>query len=60
MGSSEDYEEFNVVLFFDGHNFHLEHLHKAVKHFIHIRLSGESTSTLALAQMTVREVGSPS
>lgn len=58
-GSSEDYKDVDAVVFFDGQNFRLERLHKAVKRLRHIRLPGESASTSAPAQATAGEAGSP-
>jgi ELL-associated factor len=43
-GSSEDYKENDAVLFFDGQNFRLESLHRAVKQLRHLRLPGESAA----------------
>ncbi|KAM7276265.1 hypothetical protein ACFE04_018131 [Oxalis oulophora] len=40
-GSSEDYKDNDAVLFFDGHSFRLERLHRAVKQLRHVR-KGES------------------
>ncbi|CAN1122864.1 Ell-associated factor Eaf [Linum perenne] len=40
-GVSEDYKENEAVLFFDGHSFRLERLHRAVKRLKHVRLPGE-------------------
>ncbi|CAI0450731.1 unnamed protein product [Linum tenue] len=46
-GSSEDYKENDAVLFFDGHTFRLERLHRAVKQLKHMRQPGECTATAA-------------
>lgn len=43
-GSSEDYKENDAVLFFDGENFRLERLHRAVKRLRHVRMPGESAA----------------
>ncbi|XP_050234970.1 uncharacterized protein LOC126683173 [Mercurialis annua] len=45
--SSEDYKENDAVLFFDGHSFRLERLHRAVKQLRHLRMPGESASSAA-------------
>ncbi|OVA00410.1 Transcription elognation factor Eaf [Macleaya cordata] len=47
-GSNEDYKDNDAVLFFDGHTFRLERLHRAVKRLRHVRLPGESSSASAL------------
>ncbi|EEF29743.1 suppressor protein SRP40 [Ricinus communis] len=46
-GVSEDYKENDAVLFFDGENFRLERLHRAVKRLRHVRLPGESAAAAA-------------
>lgn len=52
-GSSEDYKDNDAVLFFDGHSFRLERLHRAVKQLRHIRLPGESANATASANVNV-------
>ncbi|ERN00037.1 hypothetical protein AMTR_s00105p00060140 [Amborella trichopoda] len=44
-GSIEDCKDNEAVLFFDGHSFRLERLHRAVKRLRHVRLPGESSSS---------------
>jgi ELL-associated factor len=48
-GISEDYKENDAVLFFDGQNFRLERLHRAMKRLRHVRLPGESTAAATSA-----------
>ncbi|KAK4793418.1 hypothetical protein SAY86_023853 [Trapa natans] len=48
-GSSEDYKDTDAVLFFDGENFRLERLHRAVKQLRHVRQPGESSAASAAA-----------
>ncbi|CAN1188114.1 ELL-associated factor 2 [Linum perenne] len=48
-GSSEDYKENDAVLFFDGHTFRLEKLHRAVNKLRHLRQPGESSAAAAAA-----------
>ncbi|XP_010534662.1 PREDICTED: ELL-associated factor 1 [Tarenaya hassleriana] len=47
-GSSEDYKENDAVLFFDGETFRLERLHRAVKQLRHLRMAGESASSVSM------------
>lgn len=60
-GTSEDYKENDAVLFFDGHGFRLERLHRAVKRLRHVRLPGESAAAAAaaLAASSAADGGSP-
>ncbi|XP_026399337.1 ell-associated factor Eaf-like [Papaver somniferum] len=44
-GSSEDYKDNDVVLFFDGSTFRLERLHRAFKRLRHVRLPGDSLNS---------------
>ena len=48
-GVSEDYKDNDAVLFFDGENFRLERLHRAVKRLRHVRQPGESTAAATTA-----------
>ena len=48
-GVSEDYKDNDAVLFFDGENFRLERLHRAVKRLRHVRQPGESTAAATAA-----------
>ncbi|CAL1413401.1 unnamed protein product [Linum trigynum] len=53
--SDEDYKENDAVLFFDGHSFRLERLHRAVKRLKHVRLPGEAlAATPPSRQMSVQ------
>ncbi|KAL2901039.1 ELL-associated factor 1 [Bienertia sinuspersici] len=58
ISTSEDYKENDAVLFFDGHSFRLERLHRAVKRLRHVRLPGESAAA-TLAASSAAEGGSP-
>lgn len=60
-GSSEDYKENDAVLFFDGHTFRLERLHRAVKRLRHVRLPGESaaTATSTVTATSATDASSP-
>lgn len=46
QGNSEDCKDMDAVIFFDGQNFRLERLHKAVKSLRHLR-QGETAAALA-------------
>ncbi|CAN0916160.1 ELL-associated factor 2 [Linum grandiflorum] len=59
-GSSEDYKENDAVLFFDGHTFRLEKLHRAVNKLRHVRQPGESSAaTAAAVAAAVAQSGDP-
>uniref|UniRef100_A0A7C9DVE2 Transcription elongation factor Eaf N-terminal domain-containing protein n=1 Tax=Opuntia streptacantha TaxID=393608 RepID=A0A7C9DVE2_OPUST len=58
-GTSEDYKENDAVLFFDGHTFRLERLHRAVKRLRHVRLPGESAAAASLGGASAADAGSP-
>ena len=49
QGNSEDCKDLDAVIFFDGTNFRLERLHRAVKSLRHVRLPGESAAAAAAA-----------
>jgi ELL-associated factor len=49
QGNSEDCKDLDAVIFFDGSNFRLERLHRAVKSLRHVRQPGESAAALAAA-----------
>lgn len=46
QGNSEDCKDMDAVIFFDGTNFRLERLHRAVKSLRHLR-QGETAAALA-------------
>ena len=46
QGNSEDCKDMDAVIFFDGQNFRLERLHRAVKSLRHLR-QGETAAALA-------------
>lgn len=60
-GTSEDYKENDAVLFFDGHTFRLERLHRAVKRLRHVRLPGESAAaaSASMGGASAADAGSP-
>ncbi|GLJ09226.1 hypothetical protein SUGI_0104170 [Cryptomeria japonica] len=49
QGSVEDCKDLDAVLFFDGQNFRLERLHKAVKSLRYVREPGESAAAATSA-----------
>ncbi|KAH9306757.1 hypothetical protein KI387_011161, partial [Taxus chinensis] len=49
QGNVEDCKDLDAVLFFDGQNFRLERLHKAVKCLRYVREPGESAAASASA-----------